>query len=187
MPTKTAHLWDRDLIEEGRALVVTALRGGAPGPYALQAAIVAVHDEAASVAPTDWPQIVALYDVLGSVAPSPLVALNRAVAVAMVDGPAAGLALIDSLTGPDAYHLLHATRADLLAQLGRQTEAAAGYRRALDLVGNGPGTRIPDPPLSVTTAHEPLMKGVREVRMRCRPSTHSTGRRIAEILLMATW
>lgn len=86
-------LWDRGLIEEGRALVVTALRGGTPGPYALQAAIAAVHDEAASVATTDWPQIVALYDVLGSVAPSLLVALNRAVAVAMVDGPAAGLAL----------------------------------------------------------------------------------------------
>ncbi len=71
-------LWDRGLIEEGRALVVAALRGGAPGPYALQAAIAAVHDEAASVATTDWPQVVALYDVLGSVAPSPLVALNRA-------------------------------------------------------------------------------------------------------------
>ncbi|HEX4103797.1 MAG TPA: RNA polymerase sigma factor [Pseudonocardiaceae bacterium] len=131
-------LWDRGLIEEGRALVVTALGGGAPGPYALQAAIAALHDEAVSVATTDWPQIVALYDVLGSVAPSPLVALNRAVAVAMVDGPAAGLALIDSLTGLDAYHLLHATRADLLRQLGRPIEAAAAYRRALDLVGNDP-------------------------------------------------
>ena len=131
-------LWDRGLIEEGRALVVTALGGSAPGPYALQAAIAALHDEAVSVATTDWPQIVALYDVLGSVAPSPLVALNRAVAVAMVDGPAAGLALIDSLTGLDAYHLLHATRADLLRQLGRPIEAAAAYRRALDLVGNDP-------------------------------------------------
>ncbi|MFZ0121965.1 MAG: RNA polymerase sigma factor [Pseudonocardiaceae bacterium] len=131
-------LWDRGLIEEGRALVVTALGGGAPGPYALQAAIAALHDEAVSVATTDWPQIVALYDVLGTVAPSPLVALNRAVAVAMVDGPAAGLALIDSLTGLDAYHLLHATRADLLRQLGRPIEAAAAYRRALDLVGNDP-------------------------------------------------
>jgi RNA polymerase sigma-70 factor, ECF subfamily len=131
-------LWDHGLIEEGRALVVTALGGGAPRPYALQAAIAALHDEAVSVATTDWPQIVALYDVLGTVAPSPLVALNRAVAVAMVDGPAAGLALIDSLTGLDAYHLLHATRADLLCQLGRPTEAADAYRRALDLVGNDP-------------------------------------------------
>lgn len=131
-------LWDRSLIEEGRALVVTALRGGAPGPYTLQAAIAALHDEAASIATTDWPQVVALYDVLGSVAPSPLVALNRVVAVAMVDGPAAGLALLDELAGLDAYHLLHATRADLLRQLGRPMEAATAYRRALDLVGNDP-------------------------------------------------
>jgi RNA polymerase sigma-70 factor (ECF subfamily) len=131
-------LWDRDLIEEGRALVVTALRGGAPGSYALQAAIAAVHDEAASVATTDWTQVVALYDVLESVAPSPLVQLNRAVAVSMVDGPAVGLAQIDALPGLDTYHLLHATRADLLRQLGRPTEAATAYRRALDLVGNDP-------------------------------------------------
>lgn len=131
-------LWDRALIEEGRALVVTALRGDAPGPYTLQAAIAALHDEAASIATTDWPQVVALYDVLGSVAPSPLVALNRVVAVAMVDGPAAGLALLDELAGLDAYHLLHATRADLLRQLGRPAEAATAYRRALDLVGNDP-------------------------------------------------
>jgi RNA polymerase sigma-70 factor (ECF subfamily) len=129
-------LWDRALIEEGRALVVTALRGSAPGPYTVQAAIAALHDEAASVATTDWPQVVALYDVLSSVAPSPLVALNRAVAVAMVDGPAAGLALLDELPGLDAYHLLHATRADLLRQLERPSEAATAYRRALDLVGN---------------------------------------------------
>jgi RNA polymerase sigma-70 factor (ECF subfamily) len=131
-------LWDRALIEEGRALVVTALRGSAPGPYTVQAAIAALHDEAASVATTDWPQVVALYDVLSSVAPSPLVALNRAVAVAMVDGPAAGLAVLDELPGLDAYHLLHATRADLLRQLERPSEAATAYRRALDLVGNDP-------------------------------------------------
>ena len=131
-------LWNRALIEEGRALVVTALRGSAPGPYTVQAAIAALHDEAASVATTDWPQVVALYDVLSSVAPSPLVALNRAVAVAMVDGPAAGLALLDELPGLDAYHLLHATRADLLRQLERPSEAATAYRRALDLVGNDP-------------------------------------------------
>jgi RNA polymerase sigma-70 factor (ECF subfamily) len=131
-------LWNRALIEEGRALVVTGLRGSAPGPYTVQAAIAALHDEAASVATTDWPQVVALYDVLSSVAPSPLVALNRAVAVAMVDGPAAGLALLDELPGLDAYHLLHATRADLLRQLERPSEAATAYRRALDLVGNDP-------------------------------------------------
>ncbi|HEY6422769.1 MAG TPA: DUF6596 domain-containing protein [Pseudonocardiaceae bacterium] len=131
-------LWNPDLIGEGRRLVVAALTGSAPGPYALQAAIAAVHDEAATVATTDWPQVVALYDVLGSVAPSPLVELNRAVAVAMVDGPAAGLALLDTLDSLGAYHLLHATRADLLRQLGRPADAAAAYRRALELVGNEP-------------------------------------------------
>lgn len=140
--------WNHDLIEEGRQLVVSALSSsdlrrstptdGAPGPYALQAAVAAVHNEAPSVATTDWPQIVALYDLLATVAGSPLVALNRAVAVAMVDGPVAGLALIDSLTGLGDYHLLHAARADLLRRLGRPAEAATAYRRALDLVGNDP-------------------------------------------------
>jgi RNA polymerase sigma-70 factor (ECF subfamily) len=134
-------LWDTDKITEGRRLVVAALTGGPPGPYALQAAIAAVHDEAATSATTDWPQIVALYDVLRSVAPSPLVDLNRAVAVAIVDGPAAGLALMDELADDPrltAHHLLPAARADLLRQLGRTTEAVREYRRALDLVGNDP-------------------------------------------------
>jgi RNA polymerase sigma-70 factor (ECF subfamily) len=133
--------WDRHRIEEGRALVVAALSGGAPGPYALQAAIAAVHDEAADVATTDWPQVVALYDVLARVAPSPLVALNRAVAVAMRDGPAAGLVLLDELAGDHrlrGYHLLPAARADLLRRLGRRSAAAAGYREALALVGTEP-------------------------------------------------
>jgi RNA polymerase sigma-70 factor (ECF subfamily) len=133
--------WDAGKIEEGRRFVVGALTGGRPGPYALQAAIAAVHDEAATVATTDWPQIVALYDVLRAVAPSPLVELNRAVAVAMVDGPAAGLALLDALTTDRrlaGYHLLPAARADLLRRLGRTAEAADAYRQALDLVGNGP-------------------------------------------------
>jgi RNA polymerase sigma-70 factor (ECF subfamily) len=131
--------WDRGSIEEGRALVVAALRGGPPGPYALQAAIAAVHDEAADVATTDWPQVVALYDVLTDVAPSPVVALNRAVAVAMRDGPAAGLALLDGLAGEErlrGYHLLPAVRADLLRRLGRCGEAAAAYEEALAAVGN---------------------------------------------------
>jgi len=131
----------RDLIEEGRSLVVRVLTGGPPGPYALQAAIAAAHDEAASVATTDWPQVVALYGVLGSVAPSPLVELNRAVAVAMAEGPAAGLTLLDGLAGDGrlaGYHLLHAARADLLHRLGRTADAAAAYRRALELVGNEP-------------------------------------------------
>jgi RNA polymerase sigma-70 factor, ECF subfamily len=133
--------WDAGKIQEGRRLVVEALTGGAPGPYALQAAIAAVHDEAATVATTDWPQIVALYGVLRTVAPSPLVELNRAVAVAMVDGPAAGLELLDALAADRhlaAYHLLPAARADLLRRLGRIAEAADAYRQALNFVGNGP-------------------------------------------------
>jgi RNA polymerase sigma-70 factor (ECF subfamily) len=131
--------WDRGNIEEGRRLVVTALSGGPPGPYALQAAIAAVHDEAADVATTDWAQVVALYDVLAAVAPSPVVALNRAVAVAMRDGPAAGLELLDGLGSDDrlrGYHLLPAARADLLRRLGRRGEAATAYEQALALVGN---------------------------------------------------
>ncbi|XVV14295.1 RNA polymerase sigma factor [Actinoplanes sp. CA-131856] len=133
--------WDTTKIEEGRRLVVEALTGGRPGPYALQAAIAAVHDEAATVATTDWPQIVALYDVLRTVAPSPLVELNRAVAVAMVDGPAAGLALLDALTADRrlaGYHLLPAARGDLLRRLGRSAEAVEAYHQALALAGNGP-------------------------------------------------
>src|ERR687892_1155634 len=133
--------WDRTKIDEGRALVVGALRGGSPGPYALQAAIAAVHDEAESAETTDWPQIVGLYDVLRATAPSALVELNRAVAVAMAEGPAAGLALIRELSGSaelDRYHLFHAARARLLDRLGRFEEAAHAYRRALDLAGNEP-------------------------------------------------
>jgi RNA polymerase sigma-70 factor, ECF subfamily len=133
--------WNRAFIEEGRGLVVRALQGGPPGPYALQAAIAAVHDEAADVATTDWPQVVALYDVLTDVAPSPVVALNRAVAVAMRDGPAAGLELLDALAADErmrGYHLLPAARADLLRRLGHRAEAAAAYREALALVGNSP-------------------------------------------------
>jgi RNA polymerase sigma-70 factor (ECF subfamily) len=131
--------WNRAFIEEGRCLVVPALQGGPPGPYALQAAIAAVHDEAADVATTDWPQVVALYDVLADVAPSPVVTLNRAVAVAMRDGPAAGLELLDALAADErlrGYHLLPAARADLLRRLGRREEAAAAYEEALALVGN---------------------------------------------------
>lgn len=134
-------LWDRDKIEEGRGLVVGALTGGEPGPYGLQAAIAAVHDEAADVATTDWPQIVALYDVLARVQPSPLVDLNRAVAVAMRDGAQAGLTLLDALAEDPrlrGYHLLPAARADLLRRLDRPAEAALAYRAALESVGNEP-------------------------------------------------
>jgi RNA polymerase sigma-70 factor, ECF subfamily len=130
--------WDAGRIAEGRGLVVAALCGPRSGPYALQAAIAALHDEAADVASTDWPQVVALYDVLARVSPSPVVELNRAVAVAMRDGPEAGLLALDALEA-DAlrgYHPLPAARADLLRKLGRTAEAAAAYQAALELVGN---------------------------------------------------
>ncbi|MCG5437536.1 RNA polymerase sigma factor [Micromonospora foliorum] len=133
--------WDRPMIEEGRGLVVVALTGRAPGPYAVQAAIAALHDEAADVASTDWPQVVALYDVLLGLVPSPVVALNRAAAVAMRDGPEAGLALLDELADDPrlrGHHPYPAARADLLRRLGRHDEAAAAYRSALTLVGTEP-------------------------------------------------
>ncbi|MFH9686324.1 RNA polymerase sigma factor [Streptomyces sp. NPDC017413] len=133
--------WDRPMIEESRALVVRALTGGPAGPYGVQAAIAALHDEAADVAATDWPQIVALYDVLLTLTPSPVVALNRAVAVAMRDGPGAGLALLDALAGEPrlrAYPPYVVARGDLLGRLGRDGEAAAAYREALELAGTEP-------------------------------------------------
>jgi RNA polymerase sigma-70 factor (ECF subfamily) len=133
--------WDRRAIHEGVGLVRRALRTSAPdpGPYALQAAIAAVHAEAARGEDTDWPQIAALYGVLARVQPSPVVELNRAVAVAMADGPALGLARVERLAADgslDGYHLLHSTRADLLRRLDRRAEAAAAYRRALALATN---------------------------------------------------
>jgi RNA polymerase sigma-70 factor (ECF subfamily) len=121
--------WDRALIQEGQAIVRRCLRRNQPGPYQLQAAINAVHADAASVEQTEWSQIVALYDHLLALAPTPVVALNRAIAVGEVQGPAAALALVDELN-LDNYHLFHATRADLLRQLGRNGEAAAAYERA---------------------------------------------------------
>ncbi|HET7726952.1 MAG TPA: RNA polymerase sigma factor [Candidatus Limnocylindrales bacterium] len=133
--------WDRARIEEGRDLVERALRMRRPGPYQLQAAIAAVHDEAPSAVRVDWPQIVALYDALARIAPSPVVELNRAVAVAMVAGPAAGLTLMDGLAASgvlDDYHFLHAARADLLRRLDRRSEAADAYGRALALARNEP-------------------------------------------------
>jgi RNA polymerase sigma-70 factor, ECF subfamily len=131
--------WDRKLVDEGRALVVDALRGGRPGRFALQAAIAAVHVEAPSYEETDWPQVVALYDELLRVWPSPVVDLNRAVALAEAAGPAAALVEVEALTGDPrlaAYHYLPAARADLLRRLGRYGEAAEAYRDALALVGN---------------------------------------------------
>ncbi|RFU82331.1 RNA polymerase sigma factor [Streptomyces triticagri] len=133
--------WDRPMIEEGSALVVTALSGGAPGPYGVQAAIAALHDEASDVAGTDWPQIVALYEVLGALAPSPVVELNRAVAVAMRDGPAAGLALLDALADAPqlrGHHPYQAARGELLERLGRPAEALTAYGQSLELAGTEP-------------------------------------------------
>jgi len=131
-------LWDHDMIDEGGALVVTALSGGPPGPYGVQAAINALHDEAPDFASTDWPQIVALYDVLSALAPSPVVALNRAAAIAMRDGAEAGLTLLDQLADEPRlrdYHPYRAARADLLHRLGRSVEAAEAYREAIALAG----------------------------------------------------
>jgi RNA polymerase sigma-70 factor (ECF subfamily) len=131
--------WDRACITEGAALVEDALRSGPPGPYALQAAIAALHAQAPRATETDWPQIAALYALLYRMQPTPVVELNRAVAVAMADGPQRGLALIDQLEARGelpGYHLVAAARADLLRRLGRRDEAAAAYRRALDLATN---------------------------------------------------
>ncbi len=130
--------WDHALIAEALPLVEEALRSG-PGPYALQAAIAALHCQAPRPEETDWPQIVRLYDLLERLQPSPIVSLNRAAAVGMLDGPRPALALIDALaaTGElDRYHLLHAARADLLRRLGSPAEAAKSYARALALVTN---------------------------------------------------
>ena len=122
--------WDRGQIVEGLALVRQCLRLGRPGPYQLQAAINAVHSEAPSAAVTDWGQIVHLYDQLLALAPSPVVALNRAVAVAEVEGPAAALTLVDALD-LRGYHVFQAIRADLLRRLGRNGEAAIAYETAI--------------------------------------------------------
>ncbi len=127
--------WDRDRLEEGRALARRCIRIGRPGPYQLQAAIAAVHSDAPSTAETDWQQIVALYDQLMALAPGPVVALNRAVAQAEVDGPQSALATVDALDLPD-YDVFHAVRADLLRRLERSREARAAYERAIDLARN---------------------------------------------------
>ena len=137
--------WNRALIDEGVALVERALPLRRPGPYCLQAAIAAVHADAASAAATDWAEIVGLYDLLVAVEPSPVVELNRAVAVAMRDGSAAGLTLVDALlAGGDLadYRLAHAARADLCRRLGKNGEARESYQRALALTRQGPERRF---------------------------------------------
>jgi len=138
-------LWSRDLITEGSALVQQALSSRRFGPYTLQAAIAAVHAEAASAAATDWTQIVGLYDVLLRAEPSPVVQLNRAAAVAMRDGPLAGLTLIDAILARGDladYHLAHSARADLCRRLGRTAEARVAYERALQLTQQEPERRF---------------------------------------------
>jgi RNA polymerase sigma-70 factor (ECF subfamily) len=127
--------WDRGLVAEGQAIVRACLRRNQPGPYQVQAAIHAVHSDAPTAAATDWRQILQLYDQLLSLAPSPVVALHRAVAVAEVDGPDAALTLLDGLD-LDAYHLFHAIRADLLRRLGRNAEAAQAYEAAIARTAN---------------------------------------------------
>jgi RNA polymerase sigma-70 factor, ECF subfamily len=134
-------LWDRALIAEGHDLVRACLRRNQPGPYQLQAAINAVHSDAPTAAATDWGQIVQLYDHLLAVAPTPVVALNRAVARAEVDGPGPALAVVEALDLA-GYHLFHAIRADLLRRLGRREEAAAAYDQALALVTNAAERRF---------------------------------------------
>ena len=138
-------LWNQNYIREGIGLIERALASRRFGPYTLQAAIAAVHAEAPSTLETDWPQIVALYDLLSQADPSPIIALNRAVAVAMRDGPVKGLALVETLLegGELAnYHLAHAARADLCRRLGKPSEARASYERALALTKQEPERRF---------------------------------------------
>ena len=138
-------LWDRAQIAEGSALVERALSSGRLGPYTLQAAIVAAHARAANPAATDWAQIVGLYDRLAQVDPSPVVELNRAIAVAMRDGPAVGLGLVDAILARGEladYHLAHSVQAELFRRLGRTAEARAAYERALGLTRQEPERRF---------------------------------------------
>ncbi|GAA2328691.1 RNA polymerase sigma factor [Dactylosporangium salmoneum] len=135
LPEQDRSRWDRAAIEEGHGIVRECLRRDRPGPYQIQAAINAVHTDAARAEDTDWAQIARLYDQLMAVAPSPVVELNRAVAVAELDGPDAGLRLIEGLRLP-RYHVLHAVRADLLRRAGRDAEARAEYDAAAELAGN---------------------------------------------------
>ncbi len=136
-------LWDRALIQEGRAIVRACVRRGQPGPYQLQAAIQAVHSDAASSADTDWPQIVSLYDHLLELLPTAVVELNRAIAVGEVDGPTAALADIDAVTSRlEEYHLVHAARGEMLRRLGRFDEAQSAFERAGALAPTEPERRF---------------------------------------------
>ena len=130
-------LWNRELIAEGQGIVRECLRRNRPGPYQIQAAINAVHSDADDAAATEWWQILQLYDQLLALTPTPVVALNRAVAVAEVDGPQTALHLVDALD-LDGYHLFHSIRADLLRRLGRTAEAASAYESAIAHTANAP-------------------------------------------------
>ncbi len=141
LPEQDRSRWDRGLIAEGQALVAACIRRNQPGPYQIQAAINAVHSDASSAAATDWDQILTLYDQLLALSPTPVVALNRAVAVAEVKGPEPALATVDDLD-LDTYHLFHATRADLLCRLGRRAEAVEAYDAALRLTANAAERRF---------------------------------------------
>jgi RNA polymerase sigma-70 factor (ECF subfamily) len=150
--------WDRAAIDEGVALLDAALRRGQPGPYQVQAAIAACHATAPSSTATDWGEIAALYEELVRIVPTPVVELNRAVAVGMAEGPEAGLALIDALEASEAlrdYHLLPATRADLLRRLGRHEEAATAYREALGLTASDAERRYLERRLGETSREAP--------------------------------
>jgi RNA polymerase sigma-70 factor (ECF subfamily) len=133
--------WDRDLIAEGQALVRVCLRRNQPGPHQIQAAIAAVHSDATTADETDWSQIVTLYDQLLALSPTPVIAMNRAIAVAEIDGPGPALTIVDQL-GLDDYHLFHTTRADLLERLGRDDEAVAAFDAALDRTANAAERRL---------------------------------------------
>jgi RNA polymerase sigma-70 factor (ECF subfamily) len=135
LPEQDRSRWDARRLAEGRALVRRCLAWNRPGPYQVQAAIQAVHSDAQRAADTDWRQILALYDLLLTMAPGPVVALNRAVAVAEVEGPAAALEIVNA-TDLERYHLYHAIRADLLQRLGRAADAARAYDKAIELAGN---------------------------------------------------
>jgi RNA polymerase sigma-70 factor, ECF subfamily len=135
LPDQDRSAWDRELVAEGQAIVRECLRRNTPGPYQIQAAINAVHSDARTAADTDWVQIVQLYDQLLALTPSPVVALNRAIALAELDGPEPALAIVETLDLP-TYHLSYAVRADLLARLGRADEAREAYNAALTLASN---------------------------------------------------
>ena len=138
-------LWNRGNIKEGKALTEEALASGRAGPYTLQAAIAASHAEAPSAEATDWTRIVALYDLLWRLDPSPIVELNRAVAIAMRDGPAAGLELVNAILSRgdlDQYHLAHSVQADLYRRLGKVDDARASYQQALSMARQEPERRF---------------------------------------------